>query len=282
MRTFKKTLLITAAMIAVAPTAFAADMLPNIVEAPREIVAMSSTGWYLRGDIGYATIKNSGVLYYQGVPTLTGEFEQHDFDHTWMLGGGIGYQVTDYFRVDATLNQYFNTSFNGSSAQNTTSCGGTGGTTCNYFDNSDVTVTTALANAYFDLGTYSGFTPYVGAGIGGAKLHWGDLKNIEVCASGCGGTTTATSIHSGTSEWRFAYAFHAGTSYDISANLKLDAGYSYTHVEGGTMFNYESGSAYVGQQGFDGDMDIHAFKVGLRYQFGGVAAMNYDDGIVYK
>lgn len=276
MRTFKKTILITAAMIAAATVANAADMVP--VDPPQEVYTQSNTGWYLRGDIGYAAISTDSVVYYQGTPTLTGVFEQHDIDDAWMIGGGIGYQVTDYFRVDATIDHFFKTDFNGISATGATTCPLTGATTCDFSDSADLSVTLYMANAYMDLGTYSGFTPYVGLGIGAAQLHWGDLINTETCVTGCVGS--ATTLHGGNADLRFAYAFHTGASYDIDANWKIDAGYSYTHVEGGTMFHFESGNANSGQQGFDGEMDIHAFRVGLRYQYGAVAA--YDDGNVYK
>ena len=280
MRTFKKTILFAAAMIATAPVANAADIIPDIVEAPQEIMTQSSTGWYLRGDIGYASLKSKGVLYHQGSASLSGSFEQHDVDDTWMLGGGVGYQVTDYFRVDATIDHYFQTSFNGSSATGATTCTLTGATVCDFSDNADLSVTTYMMNAYMDLGTYSKITPYVGFGIGAAQLHWTDLINTEICVTGCA-TSVATS-HYGEADLRFAYSLHVGASYDIDANWKWDAGYSYTHIESGPMFHFEAGNANTGRQGYDQGLEIHAFKLGLRYQFGGGSFASYDDGNVYK
>ena len=280
MRTFKKTILLTAAMIAIAPVANAADIIPDVIDAPQEIVAQSNTGWYLRGDIGYGSLKSDGVIYHQGTASLTGEFERHDLDDTWMLGAGVGYQVTDYFRVDATIDHYFKTDFNGSSATGATTCTLTGATVCDFTDNAELTVTTYMMNAYLDLGTYSKITPYVGFGVGAAQLHWTDLINSEICVTGCTGSV-ATS-HFGEADLRFAYALHAGASYDINANWKWDAGYSYTHIEGGPMFHFEAGNANTGRQGYDTGLDIHAFKLGLRYQFGGDTLASYDDGNVYK
>ncbi|MDZ7823233.1 MAG: hypothetical protein U5K75_03775 [Ahrensia sp.] len=49
---------------------------------------------------------------------------------------------------------------------------------------SSFTALTALANAYVDLGTFNGYiTPYVGAGIGGARVTWSNLSNTacETC-----------------------------------------------------------------------------------------------------
>ncbi|MFK5977713.1 MAG: porin family protein [Rhizobiaceae bacterium] len=280
MRTLKKTVLLTAAMIGISSVANAADIIPDIVEAPQEVMAQSNTGWYLRGDIGYASLKSDGVLYHQGSASLTGSFEQHDLDDTWMLGGGVGYQVTDYFRVDATIDHYFKTDFTGVSATGATTCTLTGATLCNFTDNSELSVTTYMLNAYMDLGTYSKITPYVGFGLGAAQLHWTDLINSEVCVTGCTGSVSTS--HFGEADLRFAYSLHAGASYDINANWKWDAGYSYTHIEGGPMFHFEAGNANTGRQGYDEGLDVHAFKLGLRYQFGGGTIASYDDGSVYK
>ena len=84
-----------------------------------------------------------------------------------------------------------------------------------------------LANAYADLGTYYGFTPYVGAGIGGAHVKWDDLHNT---------IGPVTTVHEGAENWRFAWALMAGTAYCLTDNLKLDVGYRFSHINGGRMF----------------------------------------------
>jgi opacity protein-like surface antigen len=267
MRSLKQFALAIAMLGVSANAGFAADIVePPVYEAPPEVVAVGGGGWYLRGDIGYAKIHTAGVEYYQATPTLTGSFESHDISSTWMIGGGIGYQVNDWFRVDWTANHFFNTDFDGSSATGVT-CSSGAPAVCDYADTGDVNITTFLANAYVDLGNFSGFTPYVGAGIGGAMVHWGEITNDETCVSNCGTWVEADSVHGGYSDLHFAYALHGGVSYDISANLKLDAGYSFTHIEGGRMFGFESGNANSGVQGFNDDIKIHAFRAGLRYQF---------------
>lgn len=268
MRALKKIGLAAMLLVISSSAGLAADIIePPIYEAPPEVVAVGGGGWYLRGDVGYAKLHTSGVEYYQGTPTLTGSFESHDIASTWMIGGGIGYQASDWFRVDLVANHYLNTDFDGSSATGAACTNNGGGEICDYVDTSDVNVTTLLANAYVDLGNFNGFTPYAGAGIGGAMVHWGELNNDETCVANCGAWVEADGVHGGYSDLRFAYALHAGVSYDISANLKLDAGYTMTHIEGGRMFAFESGNAFSGQQGFDGDMKIHAFRAGLRYSF---------------
>src|SRR5690606_32177822 len=114
-----------------------------------------------------------------------------------------------------------------------------------------------MANAYVDLGTYHGVTPYVGAGIGGAYVQWDDLVNDA---------TTGLVVHEGASNWRFAWALMAGASYCLTENLQLDAGYRFTRIEGGRMFE-ESGLG-VGP-GFGVGFYGHEVRAGLRYALGG-------------
>jgi opacity protein-like surface antigen len=267
MRSFMKLTIFSAGLLASTALVHAADLVePPVVELVPEVQTYAVGGWYLRGDIGYSHMAVESVDYYQGSATLTGEFEKHDLGQSWMLGGGIGYQITDYFRGDLTVNHHFAADFDGSSATGVTNCGTATGV-CSYKDTGDLAVTTLLANAYLDLGNYSGFTPYVGAGLGGAVVHWSDIENNEICVSGDCTGSAGDSTHDGNGEWRFAYALHTGVSYDISANLKLDAGYSFTHVEGGNMFSFESGNANNGYQGFDGDIKIHTVRAGLRWSF---------------
>lgn len=246
-----------------AGAAIAAD-LPPIVDIPQEVVPTVVGGWYLRGDIGYAKTKVDGIRYMQG-NQMSGEFDVYDIDNSWMIGGGIGYQVNDWFRVDWTANHFFEADMTGSSALNVACSDGTANAVCSYRDNNIVGYTTLLANAYIDMGTWQGLTPYVGAGIGGAYTHWSDFSNQEYYVSGATPTTTALDTHPARNGWRFAYALHAGASYDLTSKLKLDAGYTFTHIENGEMFGFGNNSGLVGTQGYHGDIKSHAFKVGLRY-----------------
>ena len=289
MRSSKILSLMTATLMASTVMAQAADILPPpVAEYPSEpevVTHAPASGWYIRGDIGYAALDADGVSYFQG-PLLTGSFEQHDLDDTWMLQGGVGYQVTDYFRVDATLAYFGSADFNGSSATNANCNPGAGFTvtngtdTCNYTDDGELeSLTLLMANAYVDLGTYKGFTPYVGAGIGGAHVSWGDLTNDQTCSSVTTGTVAACDgndfDHGGQEQWRFAWALHAGASYDINCKLKADIGYTYTSIEGGEMFgtgfnvNGTSPATGEGGNGFDDHIDIHSGHVGLRYALDG-------------
>jgi opacity protein-like surface antigen len=68
---------------------------------------------------------------------------------------------------------------------------------------------------------------------------------------------------------RVTFALMAGTSYDLTKNLKLDVGYRYSRIKGGDMFGFDSGTAALGAtgvQGSHGDLSTHQVKAGLRYE----------------
>ncbi len=288
MPSFNKVYVTTAALMASTMMANAADLLPPPVfdDYPPEVsVSNHDTGnWYIRGDIGYVSADVEGVTYQQyqasGAALNTGKFSQHDLDSTWSFQGGIGYQATDYLRVDATLKYMMGADFDGASVGGSSNnCAGAtfgtivAGSDCSYNDDTELeSATLLMANAYVDLGTFNHFTPYVGAGIGGAHVKWGDLHNDQTCGATSTGNdancSTYDYTHGGESEWRFAWAIHAGASYDVSCRTKIDAGYTYTRVEGGRMFGsgrHATGGFHGGGYGWDDGLEFHEGRVGLRY-----------------
>lgn len=291
MRSLNKLSLVVAALMASTAMVQAADIIP---EPPKddyvpEVVHHSSVGgWYLRGDIGYAHFDVEDVTYYQGA-LFTGSFEQHDLDSSWSIQGGIGYQVTDYFRVDATLKYFGSADFDGSSEPGpTAACNGGFGAFCSYNDDTELeSATLLMANAYVDLGTFNHVTPYVGAGIGGAHVQWGTLINDQTCVGSAddAGCSALDFVHGGEGQWRFAWALHAGASYDVDCRTKIDAGYTFTRIEGGRMFATGvpiGGGAAAGGNGYDDGIDIHEGRVGLRYALDDSGCHTPPPPVVYK
>lgn len=244
-----------AATVAAISPALAADMPePPMIEPTPPIVYEEPDmgGWYIRGDVDYHITKFKGADYITyGPPAGTNTFTTGSIANSWSAGGGIGYKVNKYFRVDATADYLLRTSFSGSTS------GTCGGAPCTSTDTSTFEALVLMANAYADLGTYNGFTPYVGVGIGGAKVHWSTLAND------IGGTVT---YHAGANNWRFAYAAMVGVSYCLTDKVDVDVGYRYTHITGGRMFQLDAGGG--AGPGFDRGMDNHEVRAGLRYNFG--------------
>jgi len=245
---FARTVVFAGAIAGLAVPAWAADLAePPVEEAPVEPVyqPVDVGGWYIRGDIDYHWMNMDGAPRYITAPGGYNEFDSYDLNGAASLGLGVGYQVNDHFRVDLTGDYWFNSSFRG-----TTSCGDG----CFSNEVSSASTYLLLANAYADLGTWNGITPYVGAGIGGANVKWDTVYDPNT-----------DETNPGSSNWRFAYALMAGASYCLTDHWKLDAGYRFTHIDGGRMFEWDASSA---GPGFDKGMNVNEVRGGLRYQFG--------------
>ncbi len=253
----------------------AADLLmdPPIMEAP-EVVETSQGGWYLRGDITYDFHQANGATYYPAAEMFTDLRVDDSFD----IGLGIGYQVTNNFRVDLTGEYVFAADWTGTSVDTNSICPDTYDAYGNYVDFNTVPgsctgVNTArmsmfkvMGNAYYDIGHFAGFTPYIGAGIGGAYVMYDDFLQTDTSRDQCCGNQIGDEIvrsHVGRDSWRFAYAFHAGMSYDINHKVKFDLGYSYTDIGHGAIANYIDSDK---PQAYDEGFTDHVIRAGLRYQ----------------
>lgn len=255
-------------VLAAAP-AKAADIydVPPVADVPLydvpEYVPASVSGWYLRGDVGYSWNKFKGSDYVTYDPLLGPAFDGRldgDIKKSYSVGAGAGYKFNHYLRADLTLDYDFKTDFEGRTSG--FGCSVAPAAACVSTDVASWSAYTLMANAYVDFGTYGRFTPYAGAGFGGAHVQWDDLVNTE-CEE-ADPTNCATFRHGGRASWRFAWALMAGASVDINCKLAADVGYRYRKIEGGEMFGIAAG---VGP-GYDRGLTSHQVKAGLRYKFG--------------
>lgn len=269
-----------AILAALSAPAISAD-LDDIVYAPMlpetKPVEIGS-GWYLRGDIGYTASESGAAGSYSvfdaGPPEsyTSTPFASSDLKTDWSASIGVGYAFTDYLRADATV-EFGSGRFSGNSVSaDPCPVDPVAGTSCAFSDSADYKGYGLMANAYFDLGTFAGFTPYVGGGLGMTQVRWDDLSRTNRCVDG--GTTCAAAIagatsHPGETEWRFTYALMAGFSYDITDQLKLDLGYRYQNIDSDAMFGYDSASRLAGATGvqaYDDGIESHEIRAGLRYE----------------
>jgi opacity protein-like surface antigen len=229
---------------------------PPPVDQPVEF----GTGWYLRGDVGYSNMP---------VPVVVADFA-NNLGRTGAASGGIGfgYQYNSWLRTDFEIDRAV---FRPSSAQAPIWC--PSGTvmdnqstklpvgylydpneTCTPYVTAHLNRTTPMFNAYLDLGHWSGFTPYVGAGVGmsylqsSAAVTYYNTANGQSWAPNLGVTgvplqwVTANGVsvtppralqfaqlqpnqYVKKVSWKFSWNLMAGVSYDISQNLKIDAHY---------------------------------------------------------
>ena len=83
-----------------------------------------------------------------------------------------------------------------------------------------------MANAFFDLGTYHGITPYVGAGLGVSYTMINNFTDTNV-------RNRAIFYAEDNGEWSFAWALHAGLGYEVNDRVTLDFGYRYLDLGDG-------------------------------------------------
>jgi opacity protein-like surface antigen len=83
-----------------------------------------------------------------------------------------------------------------------------------------------MANGYLDLGTWYGITPFVGAGIGFSRNTIHDFTDTSV---------TAQSVAFGKtrSKNNFAWALHAGLSYQVTPGFAVELAYRYLNMGSG-------------------------------------------------
>ena len=129
----------------------------------------------------------------------------------------------------------------------------------------------AMANAYVDLGTYVGLTPYIGGGLGLAYTKYSksigkkDCKEVSPNSSGAGGFACDDPAgYDGQVEseakFNFAYSLGAGLSYQMTKNVSLDLGYEYFAIPGATYVAYDRGQFNTHK-----GLDYHQVKLGFRY-----------------
>ena len=207
----------------IASQSFAADldMISYEPGAPAQQPVEVGSGWYLRGDIGY-NISSKARL--QAETPFGSASESFDLDKNVVPSIGIGYQFTDNLRGDVTF---------GYSKQG--------------FDDLDVDVRSwdIMANAYVDLGNYSGFTPYLGAGLGFANVRYS--------------INTAYGDYKMDDDYRLAWALMAGVGIDVASNVKLDVGYRYGVIEGADI------ASAAGITLSDKDIQSHQLRAGVRF-----------------
>ncbi|MFZ2103456.1 MAG: outer membrane protein [Oricola sp.] len=252
----------------VMPAAAADIYEPTVIESPAyqapEAMPTEVSGWYLRGDVGYAwhQARNGEYAIADVGPTLvTATLFGDSFRGSYTLGAGVGYKYNHYLRSDVTLDWWGNGQFTGHTF-GTCDFGG-GAVACTSTDVATFSALTLMANAYVDLGTYGRFTPYVGGGFGGSHVHWGTLRNTA-CEDG-NPANCDTTYHGGRYDWRFAYALMAGVSVDVTCSTSADFGYKYQRITSGEMF----GTALNAGYGHDGGISSHQVRAGLRYKLGG-------------
>ena len=234
--TFRNCLKYTAGLIAIfaAGPVSAADMLPP--PAPEVEVAdhASSSCLYVRADVGGAFHERPSVTKEAIGPGggLGGGLSAigETIEDTALFEVGVGCQLLETFRVEVVvgtrLKQSLSDSFNSLDASLHSS--------------------SAFLNFTYDITNYGGWTPYIGAGVG---VGYHRIRDVVAPIDSSSGD-----------EFDFAWNIHAGVSYDLTPQTKVDLGYRLADLG-----RAKSGGAIPM---FVDDLVTHEFKIGIRHQFG--------------
>ncbi len=265
----KSSALVGAALVILPSAGALAADIPNIPPPPLHF----GHQWYLRGDIGI-TSQHVGSLYNAlyddaGIASVTNLSK--DFSSSPLIGFGVGIQHSDHLRFDVTGEYRSGADFHGVDSVTTT--------VPDTYDDVYTGVkkeATFLANAYWDLGTWRGFTPFVGVGAG-VSYNWiTNFTDVSV--------TNASVAYGAThGKLNFAWALHAGASYQISDRLKLEG--SYRYIDLGSAASGDL-IAFDGTNTIDNPMEFrhltsHDIRVGLRWDLDAPSQSYYPPVVKY-
>lgn len=225
MGNLKALLLAGAVAFGAAETVHAADLPPPPAFEPVAPEPVDFGGWYLRGDVGVGSTLQPDIRssFDASVTVPDAHFDDRRLGDSAFVGGGVGYQLNHWLRFDATGEYRTAASFNAIESYNAGYFfSPPDGTRAYDTYTAQVQSTVALINAYVDLGTIAGLTPFLGAGVGGSFNRVDGLTDV-----GVGGINQGFGYARSRSNVSLAYAGMAGISYAVTPNLKLELAYRY-------------------------------------------------------
>ena len=198
-------------------------------------VANATEGWYGRADIGWS---------------WDGEFETQDdgaydwgspdLKHDWTQHLGLGYAFQNNFRLEGEIAHRFNQlePFDVSPSEGMDAGG-------------DVHAWSAMANLFYDFNRGGAIEPYIGVGVGAARLNMNGDDLFPVIPFSFDGEDTV-----------LAYQGMVGFAVGLGEQWDVDVGYRYFIAEGA-----EFTSNQLAPVTREVDYEHQALTVGLRYQF---------------
>jgi opacity protein-like surface antigen len=277
---------LAASLLTLPGIAVAADLLPPPPPLePAPLAAPDFGGWYLRGDVGVGMAVGNSAVTISPSPLLGApadafnSFYNPTLSASALFDVGIGYQINNWLRMDATVG------YRGGSHFQALEQVGIPSTASQFADfyRGDVSSWVGMVNGYVDVGTWYGITPYVGAGIGVAQNTVSGVTDTGFAypGAGLGGFPTGGYLDNG-SKTNFAWGLMTGVAFNVTQNLKLDLGYRYlnlgkftsgsSHCFNGTAQNGGFSAANCGGSGYTiastSNLASSDFLLGLRWMIG--------------
>lgn len=227
--------------------------------------------FYLRGDVGWA-FHEHGDFSQADLDFNGGSFIAQSIGSSVTVGGGIGVQLDRRFRVDLTGEYRTPAKIRATDNVSGFLSDPDGSLQANTEYEARLSAFVGMLNGYWDIGTWNGFTPYVGAGVGFARVKISDVTTQSQATftdaftgdqlvqntSGSSASNTRTNL---------AWSLMAGLSYDMRSNMKLDLGYRYLNLGSGetaqsSLLVCECGT--IGEPLKFADIEAHEMRVGVR------------------
>ena len=256
-----KFLIAAGAATLMSSAAFAADMpiAPPPAYAPPPVVE-DFGGWYLRGDIGFSNQRVSRLNNVLDANAIASH-QNLSFGTAGIFGLGAGYRFNNWFRADVTGEYRGNSQFFGTDYL--TYPGPAFGVDTYHATKSEWVV---LGNAYVDLGTWWCMTPFIGAGVGGARVSIANFTDAGIANNG-GGALPGLALADDVAKWNFAWAVHAGVAYKVTPNFTVELAYRYLDMGNGLTGDLRTFDGFNGINNpttFKG-ITSHDLKIGVRW-----------------
>lgn len=188
------------------------------------VPAIAQAEWYVGADAGAQWLqdsKNSG----------SGISHKSSNDTGWLTQGEVGYAFGPW-RVEGEI------SYRSSGIDKVGGANGSG----------DISALGTMVNGIYEFLPQSQWHPFVGLGIGAARLDTGTVKKSNV------------DTYKG-EDWQFAYQGFAGVGYDVSKNVELKGQYRYF-----STLDYET-KATANNTKLTSEYRDHAVLFGVTYKF---------------
>lgn len=255
-----------AASFAVAP-ASAADLggwgRGSIKDDYATPVRSAASPCYFRADAGYSASNAPTLRWSAWNPPApyNDRVTSSSMDDTWVGGVGLGCgSGSRGFRYEVMFDYHGQRGLSGLTAPFQYSGGDPAATRIT----SAITTYTGMVNAYYDLGNFRGFVPYVGAGVGLAYHQMDDYAISHPSAP-----ANVPYKVSGDNDLTLAWSLMTGLAYQVSDRAILDFGYRYIDFgRASSARNDVFAQGSLSRLSVD-DMTAHEFKIGLRYHLGG-------------
>ncbi|MEM8617641.1 MAG: outer membrane beta-barrel protein, partial [Pseudomonadota bacterium] len=243
-------------------------------------VAQAEEGWYGRADVGAVV---DGIVDHDAPDDVLNSLGGNSEPNSMYTGGvGFGYGFDNGFRLEAGLthrtggldvSQGINGLINGVIPDDLVVTNADGLETSRVVYASQPTGNLQswdlMLNGIYDFNRDGKFQPYLGAGIGGARVKAKASNLTGVVLNKLDDPTTISGQSPvngfGDDDTGIAYQGLAGIGYKFSDRLTVDFGYKYFLVQdldfSGTGFNGEAVN-------YETDYQDHSLTAGLRYAFG--------------